>query len=511
MLFCQVGLNVGHSFAFTDVKAAFCQSHKLRRKQGPLYATPCEGLSLPEDALIEIVVPVYGLEDAPYEWRCTVLDYLKETMNFSKSILEPCWLHHYDAEGNLDGQILLEVDDFIISAKPDFLEVIKRQLHERFHFGKWECNRAEYSGRNIVCHHDRICMDQEKYIIEHVHPISLSRARRAQRGDPLTQSEFEQLRSLVYRINWVARETRPEVSGTASIMASKLQKATVADILVTNRAVAHLRGTASRPLILWKFNPFTMAFIAVSDAGGVSMNGAVTEDDAGLPSDATQGAWMVLTAERLPSGQKMLKASPVSWKSSKLKRKVLSTFGGETQAMLQGVSEVDWLQILYRDAIFNDVSLRQWRQSLRPHLLLLRDQCELRSRQKQCLVTDAKSLYDCILKEHPSGKQDRKASLELAIIVKDLQDTKSMVKWVPHQKLIVDTLTKDDIERGNGALLMFLKSGMLSFVQEDEELKNRRENASFRKRGQRACMDRIRQEEELTSLLHTLWCWRDDI
>ena len=41
-------------------------------------------------------------------------------------------------------------------------------------------------------------------------------------------------------------------------------------------------------------------------------------------------------------------------------------FGGVTQTMLQGVNEVEWLQIVYCDAVFNDIQLDQWRNSLSP-------------------------------------------------------------------------------------------------------------------------------------------------
>ena len=46
-------------------------------------------------------------------------------------------------------------------------------------------------------------------------------------------------------------------------------------------------------------------------------------------------------------------------------------------------------------------------------------------RNPQCVVTDAKSLFDCLLKEHPAGKQDRKSALELAITLRDLQSSSS--------------------------------------------------------------------------------------
>lgn len=96
MLFLQSALNTELRLSFADVKNAFCQSRRLNRAGGRLFAEPCEGLELPVGALIELVIPVYGLEDAPYEWRATVLDYLIKELKFTQNILEPCWLSKYD-------------------------------------------------------------------------------------------------------------------------------------------------------------------------------------------------------------------------------------------------------------------------------------------------------------------------------------------------------------------------------------------------------------------------------
>lgn len=317
MLFLQSALNTEPRLSFADVKNAFCQSRRLNRAGGRLFAEPCEGLELPVGALIELVIPVYGLEDAPYEWRATVLDYLIKELKFTQNILEPCWLSKYDKKGNLEAQILVEVDDFIVAAKKKNLDQLKIDLEKRFHFGKWEWDSAEYAGRNIKSCGDRILIDQQKYIVENLHPIHLARGRRSEKQASLSTTEFESLRSLVYKINWLARETRPEVRGTASILASRLPHATVGDIVIANKAVNHLRGTATRPLVLWKFRPEEMSFIVVSDAGGVSMNGATTTDSIGLPSDATQGAFMVLAAESLPTDGRPLRASPITWRSSR--------------------------------------------------------------------------------------------------------------------------------------------------------------------------------------------------
>ena len=142
--------------------------------------------------------------------------------------------------------------------------------------------------------------------------------------------------------------------------------------------------------------------------------------------------------------------------------------------MLQGINETDWLHIMYRDAYKHDVQRKDWRNSPSPHMVIMRGSCELGERQRQCSVNDAKSLlslfdsFDCILKEHPQGRQDRKASLVLAIIVRDLEQTKSMVRWVPHQKMVVDSLSKVDPSKAYGAMEAFLKAGYLSLVDENK-------------------------------------------
>ena len=174
--------------------------------------------------------------------------------------------------------------------------------------------------------------------------------------------------------------------------------------------------------------------------------------------------------------------------------------------MLQGINETDWLQVMYRDAVWGDVRLEDWRNSLSPHMVIMRDRCELSERQKQCSVTDAKSLFDCILKEHPQGRQDRKASLELAIIVRDLQQTRSMVRWAPRQKMLVDSLTKADPLKGNGAMEAFLKSGSLSLVDVATELAHRSTDVRYRRRSHAASAARLAQEyqDNFWSLLSTL-------
>ncbi|CAE7211849.1 unnamed protein product, partial [Symbiodinium sp. KB8] len=322
-----------------------------------------------------------------------------------------CWLmkFEYDADGKAVSQILLEVDDFIVTALPSHEKQVEEELRRRFTFGKWEKGAAEYGGRRVRTFHDKVLIDQGKYIREQVRPVPLEKNRKQDRNALLNETEFQLLRSAIYKVNWLAKESRPEMAGLASIMASRLSAATIDDVLTVNKCINRLRNTADRALTIWRFDPKEMAFVVVTDAGGISIREG-EEDADGLPMDATQGAWAVIATEHLPVGRERVKGSILAWRSSKLKRKVFSSFGGEAQAMLQGVNEVDWLQVMIRDAT----------------VIYMNDSSNAPSPMRNpCSIAFLKNIH------------------------KDLQDTQSMVRWTPHQKNIVDGLTKSDPLKSN--------------------------------------------------------------
>ena len=95
--------------------------------------------------------------------------------------------------------------------------------------------------------------------------------------------------------------------------------------------------------------------------------------------------------------------------------------------MSQCIGEVEWLQIFYRDLIYNDVQVKDWHKSLMPYTIYLPEECELVARQEQCQITDAKSLYDAIFKQCPASRQDRRTALELAVIVDAVQKAGSAI------------------------------------------------------------------------------------
>ena len=298
---------------------------------------------------------------------------------------------------------------------------------------------------------------------------------------------------MLYRVSWLSHQTRPEAAGIVSLLSSRLNKATIHDLCCLNKLVHHIKGTANQPLVLHKFDLDKLVLIAASDAGGVASKPVCLEESSEELEDTVQGAWVILASDRLPSASQKTKVSILSWRSSKLKRRVSSTLAGEALSFSQALAEVEWLQLMIRDILHGDVHREDWRKSIVPFVAVLREECEPKCRLQQCHVTDAKSLFDAISKDSVGSRQDRRTAVEIAIILDALRKSRSTVRWAPHPKMIADVLTKDNIAKSNGALEEVLRTSKFSLWEEEDELLKRKENPSFKLRSKKAS-ERTRQE-----------------
>ena len=316
----------------------------------------------------------------------------------------------------------------------------------------------------------------------------LRKGRMSNPDSLLSNDEFELLRSTVFRLNWLGRECRPEAAGVASIVVSNLRDPRIKDVQCVNRLIRHLRETASRAIILWPIPLSQISLVSLSDAGGTGGAEDRVESD-GLPTDATQGAWMILAAGPGISDGVKTPVSVLSWKSTKLRRRVSSTLAGETLALSAAIAEVEWVQWLLRDVMHGDVLLPSSTVTA-PFSAVLRAGGNLDSgRMKQLHVVDAKSCYDALARGGTSSARDRRTAIELAIVAETLSRHKSRVRWVPHGRMPVDPLTKADISSSNAALCDLIRSGHLCLVEEAVELAARREGVTSKSRSQKASRD----------------------
>ena len=116
--------------------------------------------------------------------------------------------------------------------------------------------------------------------------MALSRGRKSQLNSLHILLEKKIFKIAVYLLNWVGRESRPEACGVASILSSRVKEPCVEDLILVNKAIALVRGSACMPLIFWK-PPKDNVLVAVSDflgPGTAAQRGA-------------QGVQLILAAE----------------------------------------------------------------------------------------------------------------------------------------------------------------------------------------------------------------------
>ena len=120
------------------------------------------------------------------------------------------------------------------------------------------------------------------------------------------------------------------------------------------------------------------------------------------------------------------------------------------------LAEVEYVQVMLRDIVHNDVNVRNWTASL-GNLFL---KCgEIENFAEALSVIDAKSVYDVVIRNGSSFKQDRRTTIDLAMAGETLQHAEATVRWCPHTKVLADALTKAEVSKGNDAMTSVLRNG----------------------------------------------------
>eukprot|EP00959_Pyramimonas_sp_CCMP1952_P150844 3156862-Pyramimonas_sp.AAC.1 len=97
--------------------------------------------------------------------------------------------------------------------------------------------------------------------------------------------------------------------------------------------------------------------------------------------------------------------------------------------------------------MFHDVDTPDCYRASGPFTTVLRRDCSLGSRERQVHVVDAKSIYDTMQKEGVACARDRRTAIDLALICESLERARGHVRWVPHGRMPVDALTKEDVTK----------------------------------------------------------------
>ncbi|CAK0841699.1 unnamed protein product [Prorocentrum cordatum] len=398
-----------------DITSAFTAGDPLDRSQGSLYVElPRTGIPDVEDgSLVELLKAMYGLGDAPLQWLSAFTKYAKE-IGFQCSIFDSCVFYLRDEKG-LHGIMGLTVDD-IVGGGDVLFDAACQKLRERFPFRAWRHNSGKYTGKELQQNEDNTEITiSPSFSSSSIQLINIATERRKEPHSAVTPEGLHQARRLCGSISFLARESRPDLSGPVSLLQGKMPNLVVDDLLEANR-IGRMTKEFSSVILRIRRIPFhEMAFAVFNDAAWANAR-----------DGASQAGCIVFATQR-----KILKGEPAiisiqSWKSHKLKRKCAHQFGAETLAISEGMAMGELMRTMLLEITDSEFDL------MRPYMLA--------SKFPVISVTDSRRGYD----------HDKRAAIDVAIVRAAMQRPEVHLRWIEGTSQLTDPLTK---RKGESALL----------------------------------------------------------
>ena len=98
-----------------------------------------------------------------------------------------------------------------------------------------------------------IKINQDQYIKHGLQEICIRKSYNDRRDDEVSQEERSKFRAVVGQLNWVATQTRPDISFDVCDLSTKFNCATVGDIMSANKTVKRVKDNPVLVFFLQKW------------------------------------------------------------------------------------------------------------------------------------------------------------------------------------------------------------------------------------------------------------------
>jgi hypothetical protein len=376
-----------------DIKTAYLQGDRIERE---VFIKPPKDYRTGENVVWKLKKSVYGLKDAARMWYNKVKKVVKE-LGGRNTKLEPTLFKFNDKNDNLCGVIVTHVDDFCYGGNEQFLSNVIEKLKYKLKIGDEEEGEFKYIGVKIKDNKEDIIIEQKDYIksIDEIE-WSLTKGERM-----LDRREMKIFRGIIGQLNWVAQQSRPDVSFSVSNLSRQCKNATTRDMRRLTKVVRKTKNEEVE-IRLRKITEGKEKIIVYSDAafGNVDLYSQI-------------GYIVSIEDEK---GHRC----PILWKSVKGKRVAKST----SEAEILGVGEATEAGVWLRE-LWNDVTGRKIPIEVR---------------------TDSNNIRKTL--NSITGNLTKRMSIDVAALREMIQEKViESVQWVPTKRQIADALTKESVDR----------------------------------------------------------------
>ena len=373
-----------------DIKAAYLQGEAISRE---VFLKPPPEYNCGK--VWKLKKTVYGLCDAARAWYNRVKNVLF-SMSVEMCALEPSLFYWYNGN-KLEGIICVYVDDFLWAGTQGFEREIVNKIKASFLISDSQSQSFQYIGLNILSEKGKTSIDQNQYVMS-LSPVKLSPGRSANKSSELSEAEKRDYRGVVGQLNWIATNSRPDISFEVCDLAVSFKNACVKDMLRLNKLVKWVQEE------LYKIN-----FFQLKGLESCTLECFTDASFANLSDSSSQGGFVIFIRDS--NGVRC----PIQWQSRKIRRVVKSTLAAEALALLDGAEATVYIARVFKEIIRKEFKIH-------------------------CIV-DNKSLYDAVYSSNVI--EDRRLRIDLAVLRNMLENGEiHRVSWVATSQQLADCLTK---------------------------------------------------------------------
>eukprot|EP00438_Fugacium_kawagutii_P005300 Skav213865 [mRNA] locus=scaffold2366:336381:344444:- [translate_table: standard] len=398
-----------------DVSTAFLQGTPERRNLPIFMRSPRDGIqalagSFPHE-LYAVEGNLYGFCNAPKTWTDHVTDTVMNKAKLKRHRLEHMMFYGLDEQGLLQVVCIIHVDDFLAVFREDYDE---SKLISHFQWGSQNFltldNPLNYRGKEIKLRKEGnlfvIDVTQCAFIDE-MSTGKVSSAR-LKENPLLSKDEWSEYRSCAGSLQWLAGQTRPDISASVSL-SNRGMETTVRELQQLYECIQNVKDTKNYGLVYFPVNlDRATHLVAYSDSSWANAH----------QHKSQMGILILLCSPGCLDGT--VRASIMDWKSTRSPRVTRSTLASEANAMDEACDRCTYLNCFLTELL--------WDSSLHGQCLLT-----------QLAVTDCRSLYDAVLSPNPVLSEKR-----TIITVRSIQEhvEPRHVRWTPTDVMWADSLTK---------------------------------------------------------------------
>ena len=234
---CAIAVNIGvQKLRSIDITAAFLQSNALNRD---IFVKPPKDI-MEERILWHLRKPLYGLCDAGRRFWLKVKEILEKN-GYKKLTGDEAFYYKNDKKGDLEGMILLHVDDFLMAGTNTFTENTTKLFQNELKVSKIQDGSMRFCGVDLELRDNKIYMNMDEY----TKTIKEIPIRPGSKKQTVTWQEHLDVKRVCGQAQWIALTNRPDIAFGATKMATFTANSTLEDLMFVNKIVRKIHARRS--------------------------------------------------------------------------------------------------------------------------------------------------------------------------------------------------------------------------------------------------------------------------